>query len=636
MDDDADMTDAGPSPNRQRRDQNDAGRAKRMVVSGPERDQYDAVRDEGIRARARIQQLEAALDIQTALSKKAEEQAKAAQSQYDELRIFMDEHREHEGQLEMQFMHDQTQISELASNSGYLDGWLLTVPPESGIRARCSAADGNPTTAHGPEPDGRASDPGHGGSYQQNIDLKARLRAPSGPGTRVGRKGRAAKFPVLRNTSDTVQIPLDPVPLPATPAPSATQITTTITKKMKKAPVAPENRTVVNMLNMALRDTVYVHFGVTKQSDFMTHIPVSVQEMQASVVPAEGVFRWDFSTGYLNSRWNAAIISRIVKEVWKKARARIGLLLSTPSEWARLQPRAVGGRMETREEAGARALLYLEAQHAKNKSTSAKSRKYDVRILTITLTVQIKLAEGAGDARTWQRLLEIMEKLKIIGMSSEEEGKVEYNSQMITIYKVKICAWRAPEIADYLRLVDKQTEEFAKQTNGRPKALRATSDIVGTSAAPKGLPKCMYNAAWLTKLGWVELEDLTVSEEAFALLVAATSRMAISKYSKCLQIAQKHDDCGLTWVRTCGSQESLSSTKIQMSPWSVITFIRRAIGQQLDDVVKRPASTSCKMPNIDVRIHSEPLWYCYPLHDGRDGQIHGAGVCEVLALSYYD
>ncbi|KAJ7190012.1 hypothetical protein B0H12DRAFT_1246479 [Mycena haematopus] len=522
MDDDADMTDAGPSPNRQRRVQNDAGRAKRMVVSGPERDQYDA----GIRARARIQQLEAALEIQTALSKKAEEQAKAAQSQYDELQIFLDEHREHEGQLEMQFMHDQTQISELATEyergvTQQMEIQRLLIAQNQTVErlTRDMAARTN-----------------------ENIDLKARLRAPSGPGTRVGRKGRAAKFPVLRNTSDTVQIPLDPVPLPATPAPSATQITATITKKMKKAPVAPEDRAVVNMLNMALRDTVYVHFGVTKQSDFMMHIPVSVQEMQASVVPAEGDFRWDFSTGYLNSRWNAAIISRIVDEVLKEGSDEDWAASADPKwltqqlttqlsrmriEWARLQPRAVGGRMETREEAGARALLYLEAQHAKNKSTSAKSRKYDVRILTITLTVQIKLADGAGDVRTWQRLLEIMEKLKIIGMSSEEESRVEYNSQMITVYKVKICAWRAPEIADYLRLVDKQTEAFAKQTNGRPKAPRVPSDSVGTSAAPKGLPKCMYDAAWLTRLGWVELEDLTVSEEAFALLVAATSRMAL-------------------------------------------------------------------------------------------------------------
>ncbi|KAJ7840028.1 hypothetical protein B0H13DRAFT_2366449 [Mycena leptocephala] len=306
----------------------------------------------------------------------------------------------------------------------------------------------------------------------ETIDLKVQLRVPSGPGLVAPRKGRGAKYPVLRNTSDTARIPLDPEPLPATAAPSAEslsplQIKTTITKKMTKGKSGQ------------LRETVYENFGVTKQADFMTHVPVSRQRMEAAVVPLENEWLWDFSRG-------------------------------------------IGG-----DERGGRprAVAYLIAQHGRKKSNSSKHRKYVVRVLTISLTIEIKIAEGAVDVGTWQRLLEIVDKLKAVGMSSEEEDDTEYEGQPMTLYRVKICVWRARAIADYLRLVDKQTDAFEKQHCGIYKALRAPTDDIGKSAAPKGLPECMYNGEWLNTLGPLQYEDLEVSEEAFALLVAATSRM---------------------------------------------------------------------------------------------------------------
>jgi hypothetical protein len=118
-----------------------------------------------------------------------------------------------------------------------------------------------------------------------------------------------------------------------------------------------------------------------------------------------------------------------------------------------------------------------------------------------------------------------VDKLKAVGMSSEEEDDTEYEGQPMTLYRVKICVWRARAIADYLRLVEKQTDAFEKQHCRIYKALRVPTDDIGKSAAPKGLPECMYNGKWLNTLGPLQYEDLEVSEEAFALLVAATSRM---------------------------------------------------------------------------------------------------------------
>lgn len=145
-----------------------------------------------------------------------------------------------------------------------------------------------------------------------------------------------------------------------------------------------------------LCQTTYNKFGMTKQSDFMRHTPVSPEEMKYAIVPAENDWRWDFSAGYRHSRWNRAIFNRVVKESVEGARALgeldaasiasidlkwleqqlLGQMERMRTEWARPQPRPRlhDGRMETGEEAAARAMQYLIDQHNKNKSTSSKTR----------------------------------------------------------------------------------------------------------------------------------------------------------------------------------------------------------------------------------------------------------------------
>lgn len=119
-------------------------------------------------------------------------------------------------------------------------------------------------------------------------------------------------------------------------------------------------------------------------------------------------------------------------------------------------------------------------------------------------------------------------KLTAIGMSSEEEAEVEFMGQPTKMYKVKICLWRAPEIADYVRLIDTQMETLNKQQSRLShRSVRVPVQEYGTSAAPKGLPKCLYSDEWLDTLTPLRYEELQISEEAFALLVAATSRMVL-------------------------------------------------------------------------------------------------------------
>ena len=115
-------------------------------------------------------------------------------------------------------------------------------------------------------------------------------------------------------------------------------------------------------------------------------------------------------------------------------------------------------------------------------------------------------------------------------MSSEDEDAVEVDGQMVTIFKVKLCVWRAPEVVDYLGFVDAETKLLKAQDphrgGARPGA-RYRTNVLGTSAPPKGLPECLYDSAWLEDQTPTFRRDLEISKEAFRLFVAATSRMRV-------------------------------------------------------------------------------------------------------------
>lgn len=149
--------------------------------------------------------------------------------------------------------------------------------------------------------------------------------------------------------------------------------------------------------------------------------------------------------------------------------------------------------------------------------------------MTVLLTIQIKESLGEQDVGTWKRFQMILERLGVIGMSSEEEDEADFHGQPMKIYRVKVCVWRAPQIADYLQLIDKQAalNKDQYQHSGADKAPRVRVPEHGKSRAPRGLPSSMYNAEWLNGLTPYFQEELQVSEEQFEMLVAATSRMVL-------------------------------------------------------------------------------------------------------------
>lgn len=141
------------------------------------------------------------------------------------------------------------------------------------------------------------------------------------------------------------------------------------------------------------------------------------------------------------------------------------------------------------------------------------------------MTIELKKHAGALDVAAWERLLKLVKHLGEHGMSSEEEDDSEIGNAKITIYRVKLCAWRNPSLVDYLKFVDTQTAGYRKTHQGPKAAPRFRTDESGVSAPPSGLPLSLYNQDWLKTQPPSVIKKLEVSKEVFELFVAATERM---------------------------------------------------------------------------------------------------------------
>ncbi|KAJ6532083.1 hypothetical protein B0H19DRAFT_1081979 [Mycena capillaripes] len=317
-------------------------------------------------------------------------------------------------------------------------------------------------------------------------------------------------------------------------------------KKYKKP-----GKVLLNHIHAVLRRATYNKFNVEQAADFKIYNPAEEAKVGACkndfTDPADELFQWDFSPGYAQSRWNDLMAAKVVDAALEadgedgdiaKGGVECNYLESLMADklaryrtaWKGFQLRFNEslGCMETVQEARARGLETSEQHQLSCRSTSAKSRKYEDHINTTTATIEIKQAEGfAGDIETWERLLEMIEHLGPQGMSSEEEDEVEVEDAKVFIYRVKLCIWREPRVVEYLWFVDAQTALFKERQRGPTPASRIRNGVCGSSKAPCGLPKSLYNREWLKKKTPAYLKELKVSKEAFRLFVAATERMML-------------------------------------------------------------------------------------------------------------
>ncbi|KAJ7475539.1 hypothetical protein B0H11DRAFT_2235249 [Mycena galericulata] len=282
-----------------------------------------------------------------------------------------------------------------------------------------------------------------------------------------------------------------------------------------------------------------VKCGVEMSEEFIFKTPPSKEDVlkceQGLAQPGPDDFRFDFNPGYRQSKWNKIVLGKIadaaiiegnlkhldeVPREWLLEKLN-GQLQRAHEAWARPQQRGD----ETEPEAVARANQYREERADNMRGNSAKAQKFDARKSIIELFIQLKAGKSAPDLEAWKRLLKMLEYLGNEGMSSSEEfERTHNNGRKSYVYIVKVCVWHAADVDQHLEMVDKAGKELNPRRKG-PKALpRERDGTLSESGAPKGLPECLYDAAWIKKQSEaspVFYEDLEVSKEAFYLLSVA-------------------------------------------------------------------------------------------------------------------
>ncbi|KAJ7193736.1 hypothetical protein GGX14DRAFT_588091 [Mycena pura] len=316
----------------------------------------------------------------------------------------------------------------------------------------------------------------------------------------------------------------------------------------RKEEVQPDDEQLRLNAKRMTRKATYKYFQLEQQTDFAFHQSASIDAVEdfASGAPMPpNVVQLDFNDGYLHSAWNTEQMARILKIVIADDKNGLRLvedglvpyeyleivlreqLERIRGEWKKWQPKLIPeeNRMETKAEATARAIVVLLDRRVKSKRATAKHKTFDRRVGTIEATIALKEEDSAVDLETWKRLLKIVQYLGPEGMSEEEEQTQMVEGTRVTTYKIKLCVWREPTVADYMRGVDMQTKQFQQIHGGRAPAPRIRVQEVGTSKPPKGLPKCLYNSEWLGTLTPRVVTELKISKQAFALFVAATGRL---------------------------------------------------------------------------------------------------------------
>ncbi|CAK5275881.1 unnamed protein product [Mycena citricolor] len=304
-------------------------------------------------------------------------------------------------------------------------------------------------------------------------------------------------------------------------------------KSEAKAAVAPETQELVNKARALMCKMIYEKFGVQQASDFIFHVPATEEEVEVFAQDNEAAiqrYQWDFSLDYKSSAWNAAVMERLVAEVVRKDSLNMRyiekglisaeylghiveeLLVRYRGDWKEFKPKwdIERDRMETTAEAIARGKLTLFA----------------CRVLSRTINAQHMESDGAEDIATWKRLLEILNLLGAAGMSEEEESSRSNRGTKTRMYVVKLDIWWEPLVANYMDIINKHTNYFQALHNGTKAAPCQRVEQAGTGKPLKGLPECLYKSGWLASLSSMELKELKVSKQAFALFVAATNRMA--------------------------------------------------------------------------------------------------------------
>ncbi|KAF8170501.1 hypothetical protein K438DRAFT_2060424 [Mycena galopus ATCC 62051] len=285
--------------------------------------------------------------------------------------------------------------------------------------------------------------------------------------------------------------------------------------------------------------------GITRSKDFFDYEGVAgatVKRCEAgdpSAHPQGTNDKLFFGEGWATSLWNRMIFDKAIEELLAQ-RAKdpgqydvpdvskdylvalfINCLRLGRAEWSRNQP--ADGEMFVQAREGAQE--YGEERADRSMGTSRKKHKFEGRVRTSERMMAVSLAkQDRTSADTWKWFKDdLLPELDKGEMSSEEDESAEVivgNIRKVqTVHGIKICAWRAPKITDYLKMIDEAGEGVLVKCTNKRMRIRGTKEL--TSEPPHGLPRALYNEAWLTqrKPYVPDIEtQLDIAEKEFTLM----------------------------------------------------------------------------------------------------------------------
>ncbi|KAJ7122129.1 hypothetical protein C8R44DRAFT_735847 [Mycena epipterygia] len=298
----------------------------------------------------------------------------------------------------------------------------------------------------------------------------------------------------------------------------------------------------------ALHEVWRKTYNCVNEDQFSGYEPASLTQVEhcneGLESPDEEEYTLDFSSSFMSSLWNKEILERLTSGFMDAIEADpnhfglpqisreyvlaefYGKLKRAQEWWARWQPRysVAGATQETDEEVRARVENWVNNRQKSINARSAKQRKFTRRMGTVENVIEIKTVKNEPDLESWKFLLAILNHLDVAGMSSEDGEAGEVGGQTVQIFRVRLCAWRAPPVTDYLHIID-DTATRMKPSKAHP---RIRGSMVGRSNPPKGLPTEMYNEEWHSQARASRprfVEELRISKEAFNMLAVATSTL---------------------------------------------------------------------------------------------------------------
>ncbi|KAK0474581.1 hypothetical protein IW261DRAFT_1422875 [Armillaria novae-zelandiae] len=207
-------------------------------------------------------------------------------------------------------------------------------------------------------------------------------------------------------------------------------------------------------------------FNVERLNDFISYTPVDPEEFVSyNLDNGDGPdkhFTLDFSEGWRRSNWNTTILNKI---------------------------------------------------------------KFQRQTGVVTNVIALKTESNTPNLQHWNLLKKILEQLGHHRMSPEELSTQMSNGMTMQVF-IQLCKWRVPQVTEHLKLIDNMGKLPALQGQKASQPTeRVWSDADYNGRVPPGLPRAMYNDAWLKDLSRASVEELQISEEAFEFLNLAVQNL---------------------------------------------------------------------------------------------------------------